>query len=484
MKQSVTLTQGCYCGSAEKDKTLSFKGIPYAAPPVGDLRFKAPQPLSAGSESFDADHFGPACSQVSGRPKHGKGWFGGNFDEDCLYLNVFTPALDGKRRPVLFWIHGGAFILGSANLYDGSHLADQGDVVVVTINYRLGVLGFVDIGAVTEEPVPSNNGIRDIIAALRWVRDNISAFGGDPDKITISGESAGSIAVSQLLLADSARGLFNQAIMQSGSVNLMHDRAMAKATSDAYRTALDNPTLAQLQAMPVQELLEAQVNVSKLMGGAIAAYPFYDNDLLPASMDQAWETNPAPVRLMAGFTREETALFEKVPFLNSVRVDRPYLELQINRELDTKRAQDILRLYPKTTECNRALATDIYFANSTRRTAERQAKFETCWFYRFDYTHPWLGAAHGLELLFLWNMNGLLPVLARGGALTRKRLDLAHLIRESWINFVRHGNPGEHWAPFEEDGQKIMLLNLESKVVSDPIQSTRSAWKNIDITPR
>lgn len=481
---TVGLTQGSYQGSRNANGTVGFKGIPYALPPVGDLRFEPPQALPAGDCRNDATRFGPQCSQAANKPMHGRSLLGGTFDEDCLYLNVFAPAADGKRHPVMVWIHGGAFILGSANIYDGSHLAELGDIVVVTINYRLGVFGFVDIAAVTGETVTSNLGLRDIVAALQWVRDNIEAFGGDPDKVTISGESAGSIAVSLLLNAPIAHGLFHQALMQSGSVNLIQDRSVADATAEAYRTALGNPTLSELRAMSATELLAAQARTKKVMGGAIPAAPFYDNDLLPASQAEIWAQPPTPVKLLAGYTREETALFEKVPGLKLVRVDRTFLDQQVNHELAPDRARELLALYSQDKAGARALATDLYFGNSTHHTAERQSRHASCWFYRFDYRHPWLGAAHGLELTFLWNLKGPLWALARGGPLNGKRLALAQAIREHWVAFVRDGEPGESWRPFDEARRQIMLFDFESTLAKDPLKNSRSAWNGVNITPR
>lgn len=478
------LPQGVYRGRCAASGILSFKGVPYALPPVGDRRFGLPEPLPAGRSQYEADQFGPQCSQAVTSAKHGRSFFGGNYSEDCLYLNIFTPALDDKKRPVLLWIHGGAFILGSANIYDGSHLANHGDIVVVTVNYRLGVVGFVDMAAVTDEELPSNLGLRDIIAALQWVHDNIEAFGGDPDMVTVSGESAGSIAVSLLLNVPGAGGLFHQAIMQSGSVNLIQDQAMAKATAEGYRTVLGNPTLAHLREMPVADLLAAQLRTQKFLGGAIPAAPYYDNDLLPASQADLWQQQPTPVKLLAGFNRDETALFEKLPFLKSVRVDRAFLDQQVNHALEPASARQLLALYPRSKLGDRALATDIYFANSTRQTAERQSHHAPCWFYRFDYSHPFLGAAHGLELTFLWNLESPLWSLARGGRLTGKRLMLAQSIRAHWIAFVRNGDPAGDWRQFTQDNQMVMLLDCQSKLAIDPLQRTRSAWNDVNITPR
>ncbi len=359
LSNPVTLRQGSYSGSAV-GAHFSFKGIPYARPPIGELRFALPVRLPDGDQETSATRFGAACAQVSGRPRIGAGRFGGLYSEDCLYLNVFTPAADSAHRPVIVWIHGGAFLLGSANLYDGGQLAEMGDIVVVTINYRLGILGFVDVGALAAAEVPSNLGMHDIVAALHWVRENIAAFGGDPDRITVAGESAGSIAISLLLLADDARGLFRAAIMQSGAINLIHDRPMASATVDAYRKVLGSPSLAQMRAISTRDLLQAQIDAGRALDGAMAASPWYDGALLPDSLAAARQKSATPVKLLAGSTREETALFEKMPGM-SVRVDRPFLEEQINRELDRDHAAAILRLYPNDSKGTRSLATTSIF---------------------------------------------------------------------------------------------------------------------------
>jgi para-nitrobenzyl esterase len=271
--------------------------------------------------------------------------------------------------------------------------------------------------------------------------------------------------------------------MQSGSVNLIQDRAMADATAEAYRTALGNPALAQLRAMSATELLAAQVRAQKVMGGAIPAAPYYDNDLLPASQADIWAQPPAPVKLLAGYTREETALFEKLPFL-TVRVDRTFLDQQVNHELAPDQARELLAHYPQDKAGARALATDLYFGNSTHHTAERQSRHASCWFYRFDYRHPLLGAAHTLELTFLWDLKGPLWALARGGPLNGKRLALAQTIREHWVAFVRDGDPGENWRPFDEESRQIMLFDFASTLANDPLENSRSAWNGVNITPR
>jgi len=482
-KESVRITQGRYRGRINGNH-VALLGIPYALPPTGTRRFAPPAEMPEGHAEHDATRFGPACSQVAGRVRTGKGRVHDRYNENCLTLNVYTPAIDGARRPVMVWVHGGAFKLGSSNLYDGGHLAEQGDVLVVTVNYRLGVFGFVDIGDVTGADVASNLGLRDIIAALGWIRKNIAAFGGDPDQVTIAGESAGSIAISLLLLSDQAKGLFQGAIMQSGAINLIHDKKMASLTAAAYRQALRNPSIEQLRSMTEKELLEAQITASRLLGGSIACSPWYDGDLLPDSLESAHQKPTAPVRLLAGYNREETALFEKIPKLLSVSVDRKFSEEQLLRDFGEDKTATILSAYTDDVMGSRLLATDLYFSMGMINMIDKHASHSPTWHYRFDYRHWWLGAAHGLELLFLWNFKGLLAVFGRGGFMTGGRRALADNLRQHWINFVRNGDPGSAWLQYERTQRHTMLLDVESRIVSDPATETRRVWQGRDITPR
>ncbi|MEX2394890.1 MAG: carboxylesterase family protein, partial [Actinomycetota bacterium] len=195
-----------------------YAGIRYAKAPVGDLRFRPPVPVDASDGTYDATNFGAAAPQpepIAG----GLGLFGSRgTNEDCLFLNVFTPRADDAKRPVMVWIHGGAYTIGSGEMYDGSSFARRGDVVVATLNYRLGILGWIPLDHLDPSLEGSgNNGVRDQIEALRWVRDNIASFGGDPDNVTIFGESAGGGSVGAIFAAPSADGLYHKAIMQSGA---------------------------------------------------------------------------------------------------------------------------------------------------------------------------------------------------------------------------------------------------------------------------
>ncbi|MGH8674856.1 MAG: carboxylesterase/lipase family protein, partial [Burkholderiales bacterium] len=243
---------------------LVFRGIPYARPPVGALRYRPPQRLDPWTGVRDARAFGPAAPQYAGALASALRFLVGRTSEDCLYLNVWTPAADSGRRPVLVWIHGGAFIIGagSQSLYDGSVLARRGDVVVVTINYRLGALGFLRLRELSEGRIPAtgNEGLLDQIAALEWVRDEIAAFGGDPGNVTIFGESAGAMSCATLLGSPRAQGLFHRTILQSGSANNLSSREAATQVAEALLREIDlTPKEAGLLgSVPPEQIVRGQ----------------------------------------------------------------------------------------------------------------------------------------------------------------------------------------------------------------------------------
>src|SRR5438046_376202 len=241
-----------------------FRNIPYAKPPIGPLRWRMPEPAEPWAGARDATRFGPICPQAPTQVETLMGGSLGEQSEDCLYLNVWTPGCDGVKRPVMFWIHGGAFVIGagSQGIYNGAHLAAR-DCVIVTINYRLGAFGFLNLTDATDGQLPGTGteGVADQILALRWVKQNIASFGGDPENITIFGESAGAMSVVTLMSLPVTGGLFHKAISQSGGGHIGHDRERSARAARALLAELGATPggAANLSEIPHTALVQAQI---------------------------------------------------------------------------------------------------------------------------------------------------------------------------------------------------------------------------------
>lgn len=457
-------------------------GIPYARAE----RFAAPGPVEPWQGVRPATRFGKQCAQQMGGKVRAEQLENETYGEDCLHLNVWTP--DGGTpgaKPVMVWIHGGAFMGGSTNPYDASALAREGDIVVVSINYRLGVLGWVNFGDALGLPaIPSNLGLRDQIAALEWVRDNIAEFGGDPSRVTICGQSAGSMSVSLLMLAPKARGLFHGAIMQSGAVSLIHDRD--RSIQDARRYAelldLDQGGLEKLKTMDLAWLFEAQTQLGKELKNGIPAAPWFDGDLLPASLEEAHNHDVAQVPLLAGATRDEIVLFDLMPG-DILPSKWPDLETLLFGQLPRDQAERVLAAYPRTRKGRIALASDLTFLMPTRNFAERHSRIQPTWFYRFDYSHPIAGATHGLDLTVSWPFSGLKMALVRGGPNSGRRKALGERMRADVARFVREGAPGADWPSYSAQGRKVRIYDLADSLADDPEVERVAAWAGRDVSP-
>jgi para-nitrobenzyl esterase len=485
---AVVTVAGGQLQGVERDGTTSWLGVPYAAPPLGPRRFRRPAPVDAWEGVRPATR--PAGAAQQARSVHSPvRALGSGVGEDCLYLNVHAPAdarTDGRPRPVLVWLHGGAFTGGSGALYAGAPLAAQGDLVVVTVNYRLGVFGFVDLGSAVDADIPSLLGLRDQIAALRWVRDNIAAFGGDPEQVTLAGESAGSISVALLLAAPSTTGLFRGAVMQSGSYNLIHGDEAREEVARAYARNLglgrhDGDRLWQLTP---QELLAAQQVVDAQFPGTLPAAPWFDGDLVPASLAEAQRTSRPEVALLAGHNRDELTFFQRRSG-DIMPTTRRTLVARLQAALGWDEAERLLAHYPDTALGTRALGTDLNFAAPTQHFAERHAGAGgRTWYYRFDAAVPVLGATHAAELPYLWDWQGW-PALVLRGRRTPRRLALAGRMRRRWLAFARDLDPGPDWPAYTLPERRTLVLDpAGDHVEDDPGALRRSAWAGRDVMPR
>ncbi len=495
----------------DEDRGIAvFRGIRYAAPPVGPLRFRAPQPPPAWTGTRRATRFQRVAPQASPVfPLVGRliGGGGGGEAEDCLTLNVWTPGVYRRCRPVLVWIHGGAFVMGSGSspLYSGGRLARRGDVVVVTLNYRLGALGGLNLRALRPgaPDAGSNPGLRDQIAALEWVRDNIAAFGGDPENVTVFGESAGGMSVGTLLGTPAAQGLFQRAIAQSGAANNVSSREQGAEIADLFLRELgiaahDERALADV---PLGEILRAQVALAILRAmrqGILAWQPSVDGDVLPASALASVAGGVSKsVPLLVGTNRDEWNLF-LIGDRDGRRLDDTGLRRRLERALpgadasgraradvalDAYRAARSGRGRASPVGLWSAFQSDRIFHYPASRLAEAKlAHGAPVYAYLFTFAPPLLGACHGLEIPFVF---GTLrePLLRPLFGWSSAARDLACAMQDAWLAFARTGRPGSDglpdWPPYDTARRQTLRLGRERSIEEAPFEDERRFWERL-----
>ncbi len=482
-----------------------FRGIPYARPPVGELRLRAPRPPEPWAGVRDAARFGPWAPQnVPASPLTGDA--PGAQDEDCLTLNIWTPGVDDGRRPVMVWIHGGGFTGGSgaSALYGGGPLAERGDVVVLTVNYRLGILGFLAHPELADEEAGGargNWGLLDQVAALGWVRDDIAAFGGDPGNVTIFGESAGGMSVSDLLVMPSARGLFHRAISQSGPPSGM---TMARAEEHAAKllAELGLGTPSQLRSVPLEALLEAQGSVlSSRAGAGLVLVPVVDGASMPVAPLEAFVDGSAErVPFMVGTNRDEAKLFmvadpqNRDPDEDLVlrRLERGLAFDGIDRStagiVDAYRRARAPRGDPiDPRELWSAVESDRMFRVGTLRAAEAHARHQPdTYCYLFNWESPAmggaLGACHALEIPFVFGNLGVAGMDRFAGS-GPGALGLSEQMMEAWIGFARSAAPSHRgipeWPRYEEGSRSTMVFGPATHVEDAPMEVERALWEEV-----
>ena len=490
---------------ADDGRVTSWKGVPYAAPPVGDLRWRAPQPAPPWTTVADASAYGFVCPQpVDPRIPID---LGAPQDEDCLTLNVWassdTAAGDGK--PVMVWVHGGAYIIGSASqpLYDGRVLAADGEAIVVTVNYRIGALGFLDLSEFdsTRRRFDTNLGLRDVLAALRWVRDNIAAFGGDPDRVTLFGESAGAGIITTLLTSPAAEGLFSAAIAQSSPATSVYDISRAHGITRLVLDKLGMTTsdVERLPQVPVDVMVAAATDVFYDVPvrnpGTLAFAPIVDGDVVPDyPVKLAREGRSHPVPLIIGTNKHEAALFKwmKSPLMpitpeainamfTELAAEQPTLQLPTEDTIGTTYAG--LRGKAR----GMGVARDIGFRMPSVWLAEGHSAVAPVYLYRFDFATPMLkllriAAAHATELPFVWGnlVTGPKdPTFKLGGL--KSGAVVSERIRARWLNFAIQakptGLPGEpEWPPYREPDRACLLIDRQDAVASDIDTHIRATW--------
>ena len=487
-----------------------FRGIPYARPPVGDLRWRPPQRPLPWNGVKECTAFGPSCLQPAQRIVRG---ITGEQGEDCLYLNVWTAAEAGERKPVMVWIHGGGFTIGSGSqgTYDGLHFAADG-AVEVTINYRLGPFGFMAHPALSAESpsrVSGNYGLLDQIEALRWVQRNIAAFGGDPGNVTIFGESAGSVSVGCLMASPLAKGLFQKAIMESGvPTNLPRLRGGGASDSStesagveiARAAGIDNPegssgaTAAALRSLPADKLLASSHPRIGLLGAGRRMGPTVDGYVLPGEPVEIFargEQNDVPVIL--GSNADEGTLF-----IQHIPIRKPAGYVLAAKRLFGDFADRVIAMFPIRSaedvkpEMGRLVTVAAFVAPARRAARALSRHGDHVWLYHFTRVAPVLrehnmGATHGVELFYVFKT--IPPGVSAGDA----DVGLADKMHGAWLRFAETGDPNGGGLPVwpaysaandtyfdfgDEPGARVHLMSRECDLF-DEISASRARGTGI-----
>jgi para-nitrobenzyl esterase len=501
----VVKTSAGWLRGVQEEGMLAFQGIPYAQPPVGPLRFRPPQKRLAWDGVRDACTYGPAPMQAGNVISAQLGQIPPEVHEDCLYLNVWTPAADDARRPVLVWLYGGAFVVGAGSLplYNGARLAARGDVVVVTLNYRLGVFGFLRGKGVCGDALDTagHEGILDQLAALEWVRDEIGGFGGDPQNVTVFGQSAGARSAALLTIMPRAHGLVHKVIQQSLGFGVA-PRQTPESADGVMRRLLDAASLSpaqagQLRDMPAAALLDLQQRITPRTGG-IFYLPVCDGDLIPADPVTAIATGASRgLPWLCGTNLDEMKFFRAMDPAVDTLDDAGLLARCRNLRPGVGQAEHIIETYRTARHARGedtsppelwfAIASDHMFRAPVMRQAELHAAHTPpTYAYLFSWRSPAcggrLGAAHCMELPFIFGRLddlGMSPLTGQGEAVQR----LSAQMMDAWIAFARTGHPATEalpaWPAYTADRRATMVFDESVTMVDAPMEAERAVWASV-----
>jgi para-nitrobenzyl esterase len=479
-----------------------FKGIPYAEPPIGELRLNAPEPKKSWNGVLDASEYKPVVPQ----PPPYQSYFPPppQSEEECLNLNIWTPDCDKEKRPVLFWIHGGAHIYGSGRLLNGRDISRKGNIVLVSINYRLGPFGYLYIPG-----APTNIGQLDQIAALTWVRENIEHFGGDPSNVTIFGESAGATSIFALMTMPKAKGLFNRAISQSGNARPnSFELSIRKTTAEKILKELNLSIndLDEYRKLPTEKIIDAMIAAQrKALVNRIPLdfKPFVDNVNIPKHPIKAIQEGFAKdIELIVGSNLEEwrfwRAFEPKFEELAPSQIKKRMANLMSSQGEDEARVEDIINTYKKSREESgldlniheiyEAYNTDSIFRIPSIKFAEAQSKHQpNTYMYLFKWKTPFqngrFGSMHALEIAFIFGSfwEDYLFTFPKKTAETE---ELSKKMMNYWITFAKNGNPNSpsalEWPSYNTENRKTIIFDNKVEIIQDPLKMERKMWYNMN----
>ncbi len=476
---------------------IKFKGIHYATPPVRDLRFKPPSPLKSWNGIRDALKYSPISPQPLSSLEN---MFGEALEQDevsCLTLNIWTQAMNDKKRQVMFFIHGGGFLTGNGGSLDGSRLVLRGDVVVVSINYRLGVLGFLYMPEIHE--TTANAGLLDMVAALKWTTENISKFGGNPNDITIFGESAGASAVACLLAMPAAKGLFQKAILQSTAAR--KNRFSVESGKKIYESTIQKLGIKKgdinaLYKVPAEEIIKTQTTLERIGVGRPMVGPVVDGKILPEHPLEAIRKGFAKdIKIFIGSNLDENKLWTMWDPKSSELTEEGLIKTakKVMRALkaDENKAEELINLYRQTRDTPRdiedAILTDYTFHITSIRIAEFQSQHQPNTFmYLFTWKSPLEGGRYGsmhiLELPFVFGLMGdnAIGVYPRR---TRETQELSEKMMDAWISFAHTGNPNHESIPtippYDLNKRATINFDKEITIIEDPFGEERMFWEDL-----